>query len=95
MTTVGRADTYLVVGRDSGIDLEKYLVTIRGRKILDYEKLRREEPELYWQIIRNEEAANAREERAYYRAHVRKHNRDPLRRLLQVWQSIMRMLHHK
>jgi hypothetical protein len=43
-----------IVGRDPEIDLEKYLVRIHGRDIVDYEKLRLDDPKLY-QILLNRE----------------------------------------
>lgn len=45
---------YPVGGRDENIDLDKYMVTVRGRKIVDYEKLKADNPALYHKILRSE-----------------------------------------
>ena len=45
---------YPVVGRSSEIDLVAYTTQVNGRMIVDYEKLRREEPELYERILLQE-----------------------------------------
>lgn len=52
-----------VVGRDRAIDLDKYTVLIHGRSIVDYDKLRREEPELYSRILREEIESDRADER--------------------------------
>lgn len=50
---------YEIVGRDSRIDLSRYTVTILGREVVDYEKLKREEPQLYEEILwAEQESAN-------------------------------------
>lgn len=49
---------YPIVGRDSAIDLDKYLVRVHGRDVIDYELLKREEPELYQKILNDERASN-------------------------------------
>ena len=46
--------TYPIVGRIDDVDLEKYTVVIRGRKIIDYDKIKNEDPELYRKVIENE-----------------------------------------
>ncbi len=51
---------YLVVGRDERVDLERYTVRILGRDIIDYEKLRREDSELYNDIVRGEAESDRR-----------------------------------
>jgi len=43
-----------VVGRDSRIDMERYTVTICGREIVDYEKLKQDNPKLYKDILDSE-----------------------------------------
>ena len=54
---------YPIVGRDEAIDLEKYTVLIHGRRIVDYERLKQEEPELYARILADENESNAADER--------------------------------
>jgi hypothetical protein len=49
---------YPVVGRHHLIDLSKYLVHVKGRNILDYEKIEKEDPELYKQILKDEHEAD-------------------------------------
>jgi hypothetical protein len=43
-----------IVGRDDAVDLQKYLVPVHGRSVIDYEKLKRDEPKLYERILREE-----------------------------------------
>ena len=50
--------TYPIIGRNSHIDLSKYLVRVHGRNVIDYEKLKVNEPELYEQILVNERKEN-------------------------------------
>ena len=45
---------YPIVGRIDGINLGKYAVEIQGRKVIDYDKIKREDPLLYKTIIENE-----------------------------------------
>ena len=49
---------YPVVGRNSEINLDKYLVSVHGREIIDYEKLKQEEPDLYSRILEEERKSN-------------------------------------
>lgn len=44
----------LTVGRDSRIDLAKYTVNVRGQDIIDYEKLKANDPVLYNQVLAGE-----------------------------------------
>ena len=53
---------YPIVGRDEAIDLEKYTVVIRGRRIIDYERLKQEEPALYARILAEERESNTASE---------------------------------
>lgn len=46
------------VGRDSRADLAKYTVRVLGREIIDYNKIRLEDPELYAEILGNEREAD-------------------------------------
>ena len=46
--------TYPIVGRIDDVDLEKYTVVIQVRKIIDYDKIKNEDPELYRKVIENE-----------------------------------------
>ena len=48
---------YPVVGRNNEIDLDEYLVEVHGRKVVDYEKLQREKPELYKRILEDEKVS--------------------------------------
>lgn len=43
-----------VSGRHPLVNLETYSVTVCGRTIIDYDKLQREEPDLYQKIIERE-----------------------------------------
>jgi hypothetical protein len=45
---------YPIVGRSTDINLEKYQTKVQGRTVLDYEKVRRDEPDLYKKIIDQE-----------------------------------------
>lgn len=45
---------YPVVGRSTEINLDKYTTKVLGRTIIDYEKVKREEPDLYRKIIDHE-----------------------------------------
>lgn len=49
---------YPVVGRDPDIDLTEYSATVLGRTIVDYEKLKQHEPDLYGRIVENERESN-------------------------------------
>lgn len=51
-----------IVGRDGRIDLAKYTVQIRGQDVIDYEKLRTDDPGLYKEIVAGELEANLREQ---------------------------------
>lgn len=51
-----------IVGRDSRIDLAKYTAKVRGQDIIDYEKLKADNPALYKEIIANEFEANRRQQ---------------------------------
>lgn len=51
-------NTYPIVGRNSHIDLTKYSVRVHGRDVIDYEKLKASEPELYKQVLANEREEN-------------------------------------
>jgi hypothetical protein len=50
-----------IVGRDPEIDLEKYLVRVHGRDIIDYEQLRRDNPTLYQTLLNREYAEDHRD----------------------------------
>ncbi|MDB5179282.1 MAG: hypothetical protein JWN01_1225 [Patescibacteria group bacterium] len=43
-----------IVGRDQRVDLTKYAVQVHGRDIIDYEKLRADDPALYNEIVAGE-----------------------------------------
>jgi hypothetical protein len=45
---------YPVVGRSSEIDLEKYQMKVLGRNVIDYDKVKRDEPDLYKRIVDQE-----------------------------------------
>jgi len=49
---------YPIVGRNPHIDLSKYTVRVIGRDVIDYEKIKENEPELYRQILANEREEN-------------------------------------
>lgn len=50
-----------IVGRDGRIDLDKYTVKVHGRDVIDYEKLQKEDPAFYQEILKNEHEANRRD----------------------------------
>lgn len=50
---------YFVVGRHSEINLDKYSVEVLGRQIIDYEKLKQREPQLYQRIVEEEKQSNS------------------------------------
>lgn len=52
--TIQSDKTAPVVGRHAAIDLNAYTITVCGRTIVDYEKLEREQPTLYAEIIAQE-----------------------------------------
>jgi hypothetical protein len=49
-----------VVGRDSRVDVTKHTVKVHGRDVIDYEKLKAENPVLYQQIVAGEFESNRR-----------------------------------
>lgn len=49
---------FTIVGRDSRIDLTRYTVTVQGRELIDYEKLKRNDPALYKEILAAENESN-------------------------------------
>lgn len=51
-----------IVGRDQRVDLTKYTVKVHGRDVIDYEKLRVDDPGLYKEILAGEFEANRREQ---------------------------------
>lgn len=59
MDSDDRSGHYQITGRPD-INLSKYLVDTQGRSILDYEKLKKDDPELYKKILQAEHEANAR-----------------------------------
>jgi uncharacterized protein (DUF736 family) len=62
-TSSGNSDDsphYQIVGRDNRIDLQKYTTRVHGRDIIDYEKLKTEDPTLHQEIVRNEAEADRR-----------------------------------
>lgn len=52
-----------IVGRDERVDLTKYTVKVHGRDIIDYEKLRVDNPKLYEAIVAGELDDNRREQK--------------------------------
>lgn len=62
-------DKYPVVGRDSRINLHRYMVAVHGRNIIDYEKIRREDFELYKSILEREKQFDKDEELKHTRNH--------------------------
>jgi hypothetical protein len=51
-----------IVGRDDRVDLTEYTVQIHGREIIDYEKLKTDNPALYKEIVAGELEDNHREQ---------------------------------
>lgn len=49
-----RNKRFPVVGRDLRVDLTKYTVKVHGRYVIDYEKLRTDDPKLYKEIVAGE-----------------------------------------
>lgn len=43
-----------IVGRDQRVNLTKYTVKVHGRYVIDYEKLRTDDPKLYKEIVADE-----------------------------------------
>lgn len=58
MNMEDNTNTYPVIGRHPDIDLAKYIVNIRGRDIINYEKLKNDDPTLYQKIIDQEYERN-------------------------------------
>ena len=52
-----------IVGRDDRVDLTKYAVQIHGREIIDYEKLKADDPVLYKEVVAGELDDNRREQK--------------------------------
>lgn len=50
------------VGRDDRIDLDAYTVRVHGRDIIDYEKLKADNPTLYIEILANEYETDRQDE---------------------------------
>lgn len=59
MNADNRSSHYPIIGRPD-VDLSKYLVDVQGRSIIDYEKLEKDNPDLYSSILQAEHEANAR-----------------------------------
>lgn len=53
---------YPVVGRNSQIDLVKYQTKVLGRNVIDYEKMKRDEPDLYKRIVDYERESNSNDD---------------------------------
>jgi hypothetical protein len=49
---------FKIVGRDSRVDLSRYTVTVHGREVVDYEKLKHDDPALYEEILTAENESN-------------------------------------
>lgn len=60
-----KSQQYRVVGRNRAVDLSKYTIRLNGRDVVDYDKLRRLEPELYQRILQEEKIAGMRDEAEY------------------------------
>lgn len=58
----GYEDQFPIVGRDQRVDLTKYTVQVHGRDIIDYEKLRVDNPMLYNEIVAGEIEDDRREQ---------------------------------
>lgn len=54
--------TYPIVGRHSDIDLIKYTVNVHGRGIINYEKLKNDDPILYQNVIDQEHEWNRQDD---------------------------------
>lgn len=52
-----RSGRYPIVGRPD-VDLSSYLVDLHGRNIIDYEKLKNDDPKLYERILADENEEN-------------------------------------
>jgi len=59
MDTDDQSSYFPIVGR-ADIDFSKYLVNIQGRDIIDYEKLKKDDVELYKKILQAEHETDAR-----------------------------------
>jgi hypothetical protein len=55
------SSNYPVVGRDPEIDLERYTVHVNGRDIIDYEKLKQDDSELYKKVLDHEHEVDEQE----------------------------------
>jgi len=52
--SITSATGYAVEGRSTEIDIDKYTVRILGREIIDYDKLKSDNPALYHKILNDE-----------------------------------------
>lgn len=43
-----------VVGRSPEIDLKKYIVRVHGRDVVDYEKIKKNDPALYQKLLKQD-----------------------------------------
>lgn len=56
-----QSSSYPIVGRPD-VDVSKYLVSVHGRSVIDYEKMKNDAPELYKQILSNEHEVNRQDD---------------------------------
>jgi|GEM_PF-3849596 len=49
-----RPSSYPVLGRSSEINLPKYQTKVLGRDVIDYDRLKRDDPDLYKKIVDHE-----------------------------------------
>lgn len=49
-----RSSVYPTVGRDHRVDLSKYGVVVNGRLVIDYDRLKVDNPSLYEEIVQHE-----------------------------------------
>lgn len=58
-----RDEPFPIVGRDQRVDVTKYTVKVHGRDVIDYEKLKAENPALYKEIVAGELESSRREKK--------------------------------
>ena len=61
MDSDGRSGIYQIVGRPD-IDLTSYLVIVNGRSIIDYDRIKVENPSLYQELLQLEDEINEQED---------------------------------
>ncbi|MCA9347761.1 hypothetical protein KC930_04275 [Candidatus Saccharibacteria bacterium] len=61
MDSDDRSGNYEIVGRPD-VDLTQYLVIVNGRSIIDYDRIKVENPSLYQELLQLEDEINEQED---------------------------------